>query len=276
MMRALITARLLTLLLLLSSTIVLMGCSQKQMESKVRQSLLVALILPQYDSPQGGSNSTSTPDERLGTLNELSFWYEYVYYIKQNIEEAGYQCVVINHGSIPSDPRLLPYSELANIIHLQQRDPSIPTASTHHPKLQDIAMSSINYAMELNPACIILLRHHDFEKHSGWAADQDSSIICNQAGGTLASYIAQVLNRRLMNNALPNGGSNCGIVLRQDKTQRDTQLLQASDKSYIPAVATAITYLNNPDHVRFLNQQQNAIYYAQCIASGIINYMNSR
>ncbi len=263
-------------LLLLLSLMLLTTCTQKLIENKIRNSRLIILVLPQYDTPLGAGNSSQTPDDRLGEINEFDFWYEYVYFIKQSIEQAGYSCLIVNHGSIPSDTRLLPYSELSDIVHLDSSQPDKPTHSTHYPELQSVAMSSLNYALEQNPACIVLLRHHEYDEKDGWSPEQESSVYCNQYGGTLASYIAQVLNRRLLNNALRNGGSYCGILLRRDPSKRDTQLLLNCEKSNIPAVATAITYLNNPDHVRFISQHKNAVYYAQCIASGIINYMNAR
>ncbi len=263
-------------LILIMGLLLQAHCTQERLEEKVRSSRLVVLILPQFDAPTGIKNSSQTPDSRHGFIDELTFWYEYSFYLKKEIEEEGYRCIIVNHGDIPNDTRLLPYAKLSDIVHLQSPSPESPTPSSYHSQFEAVGMASLNYAATLNPACIIFLRHHEYNPHEGWVPNQNSSIYCNTFGVTLASYIARSLNRRLMNNALPNRGKTCAITRRQDPTLRDAVLLNHCDLSYTPAVAPSITFLNNPDHVKFLTQHQNAIYFTECLARGIVNYLNAR
>ncbi len=275
-MLSLLTKRAAMLLALFLGLALCMQCTQERLERQVQESRLVVLILPQFDVASNIGNSLQTPDDRHGFIDEFAFWYEYSYYIKKGIEEAGYECLIVNHGSIPNDTRLLPYSKLSDIVHLQVSAPEKAAKSTHHSKLKSIGMSSLNYALTQSPACVVILRHHEYEKNEGWVANHDSSIYCNNFGAHLAGYISLTLNRRLMNNALPNRGNTCAIVRREDPNLRDSALLASCDKSFIPAVIPSVVFLNNEAHVNFISQHQNAIYYAQCLSQGIVNYMQSR
>ncbi len=275
-MLSLLTTRVAQFLTFVIGLVLCTHCTQERVERQVLESRLVVLILPQYDVASKIGNSLQTPDDKHGLIDEFSFWYEYSYYIKKGIEEAGYDCIIVNHGAIPNDTRLLPYSKLSDIIHLQVTAPEKAAKSTHHSKLAAIGMSSLNYALTLDPACIIILRHHEYEKNTGWATNQNSSIFCNSFGGNLAGYMSRALNRRLMNNALPNRGNSCAIVRRENPDMRDSALLASCDKSFIPAAIPAVIFLNNEAHVNFISQHQNAIYYAQCLAQGIVNHLQSR
>ncbi len=275
-MLSLLTKGATQLLALLLGLVLCTHCTQERVERQILESRLVVLILPQFDVASQIGNSLQTPDDKHGFMDEFAFWYEYSYYIKKSIEEAGYECIIVNHGAIPNDTRLLPYSKLSDIVHLQVTAPEKPAKSTHHSKLSAIGMSSINYALTQEPACILILRHHEYEKDAGWATNQHSTIFCNSFGGALSGYITRALNRRLMNNALPNRGNSCAIVRRENPNLRDSALLASCDKSFIPAAIPAVVFLNNEAHVSFISQHQNAIYFAQCIAQGIVNYMQSR
>ncbi len=252
------------------------GCVQQRVKSKVRNSRTVALMVGHFYSPDGSTHGERPPDNSNGKIDEFTFWYQYVYYTKRIIEKAGYECIVINHGAMPDDEQLQGYGKMSEVFHINSQDPGTLEPSAQHLDIEGIGLRALNYALEQNPACVVFCHLEDDAPSNEWSERLQAALQCNLAGAQLALFIAESANARLMNNALPNRGRNVSIIRRDSPDLIGGNHLNACEQSQVPAVVTAIGSLHNPEHVRFLTQHQNAIYFAECIGHGIVNYLNSR
>ncbi len=262
--------------LLIATVLLSTGCIQQRVKSKVRNSRTVALVVGHFYSPDGSTHGAHPPDDRFGKIDEFTFWYQYIYYTKRIIEKAGYKCIVVNHGTMPEDDQLRAYGKMSEVYHINSSDPGTLVPSAQHLDIEGIGLRALNYALDQNPACVVFCHLGEEPASSEWAEHLQASLYCNLIGAQLALFIAESANARLMNNALPNRGRNVSIVRRTSPDIIGGTHLNACEQSQVPAVVTGIGSLHNPDHVRFLTQHQNAIYFAECIGQGIVNYLNSR
>ena len=80
-----------------------LGCSQmggSQMYSAGgRHSGVVVLDIGHFIGADGACTPGLVNGKRL---TECTWWYEYVYYTKKVIENAGYTCIVTNRGNKPT------------------------------------------------------------------------------------------------------------------------------------------------------------------------------
>ncbi|MBQ9836092.1 MAG: N-acetylmuramoyl-L-alanine amidase [Akkermansia sp.] len=223
-----------------------------------------------------GSGGAATPGRVNGKIiSECSFWYEYSYYTKKVIEDAGYTCVVTNRGNAPTKEPLLTYARRAGVVQLCHPDKNAARyPSKYHPDRVASGMVSADYAIERNAACIVFLHHNST---GGWTnGPSNSLIICNKFNGRpLADTIARTLENEILNHRMPNGGRGCRTIVRCIDAERSAGWLNACDDSGIPAAVIEAAYLNNRAHAAYLAVDANAREYAESIGRGIVRYMRN-
>ena len=250
------------------------GCYQIQMKRQARESNVVVLDIGHYYHPQRGGQGARTPDAKYGVIEETDFWYRYAIYMKQEIEAAGYQCLICNRGDMPTNKELAAAAKKAEVHHVKSPVPTGIYRSKHHPKRIAVGMLSTNYALDQKPAAVIYLHHNS--NSTKWYVCNTGAFYCNEEGVEMAKTMAQVMNRDLMNHGLPNNQQPCGIVIRNDGRKGGGDWLNACNESYVPALITEITYLSNPEHAKFLSNHSNAIKFAQTLGKGVVEYLKSR
>ncbi len=250
------------------------GCRAMRLRAQARDSQIVVLDIGHLADKSGRQAGAQTPDKRYGYLNESLFWYQYVGYTKERIEAAGYTCIVVNRGAAPEEVKLARAGKAAGVIQLNTPQPTKSYRNTHHPQYHAVGMMSTSYAMDQKPAAIIYL-HHNSSAHC-WKRTQTATVYCNDEGKELASVIAAGFSQQLLNSRIPNGGVNCRVLVRNNGRLGGGDWLNAAQASYIPSAITEITYLNNPDHVTYLNNRQNAILYARVLGESIVTYLKNR
>ena len=55
-------------------------------------------------------------------LSECEFWYEYSYYTKKVVEDAGYTCVVCNRGYLPDGEQYEEWAARADVQQLEKNE----------------------------------------------------------------------------------------------------------------------------------------------------------
>lgn len=265
-------------LFLLSLTVVFCvlmgGCTQQQMQKQVRQSETVVLDIGHHYVDGRGGQGARTPDARYGNLEECEFWYRYAIYVKQVVEKAGYTCRISNRGALPTDPALAAAARKAGVVQLNTPQPSGIYLSRHHPNRMAVGMLSADYALDQRPAAVVFLHHNSNSEQ--WAVYNKGAFYCNERGVKLASVMAQVMNRDILDHGMPNHGVPCGVIVRKDGRKGGGDWLNTCNESYVPAVLTEVAFLSNPEHARFLSKPENAIRYARAIGQGIVEYMQRR
>lgn len=222
-----------------------------------------------------GSQGAKTPGPIDGKIiRECSFWYQYVYDIKNVIEAAGYKCVVINRGNPPEEEPLLSYARRAKVLHL--RHPDIPGQrypSYYHPDRVASGIISADYAIARKAKCVVFL-HHNSSSSRWQQGGSPSMILCNKYNGSnLARSLCDIINAEVLNHRMPNKGKQCVPQVRSVDADRSAGWLNACDDSGIPAAVIEAAFLNNRNHAKFLAQDANARFYANVIGRGIVNYL---
>lgn len=262
------------MLLLPVLTLMLGSCYQIQMKRQARESKVVVLDIGHYYHPVRGGQGARTPDAKYGIIEETEFWYRYAGYMKQEIESAGYQCLICNRGDIPTDKKLAEAAQKAGVHHVKSPVPTGIYRSKHHPRRIAVGMLSTNYALDQKPAAVIFL-HHNSNSHK-WNVYNKGAFYCNEEGIELARIMAKVMNSELMNHGLPNNNENCGIKLRNNGRLGGGDWLNACNESYVPALITEVTYLSNPEHAKFLSKHDNAVRFARTLGKGVVEFLNQR
>ena len=257
------------------STLLLSGCYQIQMKRQARESDVVVLDIGHYYHHQRGGQGARTPNAKYGRIiEETEFWYRYAGFIKQELESAGYQCIICNRGDVPADATLAKAAEKAQVHHVKSPVPTGIYRSKHHPKRMAVGMLSTNFALDQKPAAVIYLHHNS--NSNKWLVCNRGAFYCNEEGITLANTMAQTLNEELLNHGLPNNNQPCGIVLRTDGRKGGGDWLNACNESYVPALITEVTYLSNPEHAQFLSKPKNAEQFARTLGRGIVKFLQNR
>lgn len=265
---------LIILLLSVWSLAVSSGCAQQQMQRQARESDIVVLDIGHYYKPGKGGQGARTPDDRYGCIEECEFWYQYVIYIKRTIERAGYSCIITNRGSEPADPKLAAAARAAGVHHVRSPRPEAIYLSKQHPHRMAVGMLSVNYALDQAPGCVVFLHHNSNSEN--WLVSHKGAFYCNERGTNLAQNMARVMDKEILDHGMPNGGTPCRIIIRNDGRRGGGDWLNACNESYVPAVITEVAFLSNPEHARFLSQSKNAIRYAEALGRGIVRYMQQR
>lgn len=262
-------------LLAAAAALLFSGCIQQQLQQRqVRHSQVVVLDIGHYYKQGRGGQGARTPDARYGVIEECEFWYQYAGYVKKVIEEAGYQCIICNRGSLPENPRLAAAAKKAGVVQVNSPEPSAIYRSRHHPNRMAVGMLSADFALDQKPGAVVFLHHNS--NSDNWLVSNKGAFYCNESGVRLASVMAQVMNREILDKGMPNNGIPCGIVIRNDGRKGGGDWLNTCNESYVPAVITEVAFLSNPEHAQYLSKPANAIRYAQAIGQGIVEYMRQR
>lgn len=259
---------------LAACSLLLGGCYQIQMQRQARNSNVVVLDIGHYYHPERGGQGARTPDAKYGSIEETEFWYRYAIYVKQEIEAAGYQCIICNRGATPTNARLAAAGKRAGVHQINSEVVTGVYRSSHHPDRMAVGMRSADYALDQKPAAVIFL-HHNSNSES-WLVCNKGAFYCNEEGVGLARTMAKVMNTDIMNVSMPNNGVPCGIVLRNDGRKGGGDWLNTCDDSYVPAVITEVAYLSNPEHAQYLSKHENAVKFSRAIGKGVVTYLKNR
>lgn len=262
------------LLLLATTLMILSGCVQQQMQKNALTSNIVVLDIGHYYHPQRGGQGARTPNAQYGEIEETEFWYRYAGYVKKIIEQAGYQCIICNRGSMPTDTKLATLAKKNGVVHINTPVPTGIYRSKHHPHRMAVGMLSADYALDQRPGAVIFLHHNS--NSNRWLVSNKGAFYCNARGVKLANTMAQVMNRDVLNHGMPNGDEPCGIVVRNDGRKGGGDWLNTCNESYVPAVITEVAFLSNPEHARYLSKHSNAIQFAETLGRGIVEFMKNR
>lgn len=266
-----------TLRLLLSAAacLLLTRCGGIAAQRQVRASRTVVLDIGHYYAPGRGGQGARTPDARHGgSLEECEFWYRYARYVKEEIERAGYTCLICNRGATPTAPSLARCAREAGVHQVNSPSPTGVYRSKHHPARMAVGMLSVNYALDQKPAAVIFL--HLNSDSDTWRISHKGAFYTNEQGIPLGATMAETMNRSLLNHAMPNGGAPCGVIVRTDGRKGGGDWLNACEESYVPAAITEIAFLSNPEHARWLSLPANARTFARTLGQGIVRYLNKR
>ena len=221
-----------------------------------------------------GAGGAVTPSAVNGKqISECSWWYQYVYYTKKKIEDAGYRCIVTNRGNAPTTEPLASYARRAGVVQLNHPDKNgARYPSEYHPDRVAGGMVSADYAISRKADCVVFLHHNS---SGGWTnGPSPSLIICNKYNGNrLGQTLARTMERLILNKEMNNGGRGCSVMVRSKDADRSAGWMNACDDSGIPAAVIECAFLNNRHHAAYLADDDNARRYAEAIGAGIVNYM---
>lgn len=210
-------------------------------------------------------------------LSEFEFWYEYSYYTRKVIEEAGYPCVICTRGDEPDDERYEAWAARAGVVHLEKNEkPGRRYPSRYYPDRVAAGIISADYAVYRQAPAAVFLHHNS--NGDGWRRyRQDSIILTNRHNGApLAQAIADSLNSRCLNHGMPNKGKPCTVELRFKDASRGGGWLNVCDDAGIPAAIIEAAFLNNRKHARYLADPENARRYAEAVGHGVVHYLRTR
>lgn len=223
-----------------------------------------------------GSGGAKSPRAVKGKrLQELDWWYEYVYYTRKVIEDAGYKVLVCNRGDEPETSPLADWAERADVHHLGHPDTGNRYPSDYYADRVAGGIVSADYAISRRASCAVFL-HHNSDR--GWRrrGGSKSLIICNKHNGPrLAQCLADTLNSEVLNHGMPNGNRECRVQVRSVDAQRSAGWMNACDDSGIPAAVVEAAFLNNAAHVRYLSNPSTARRYAEAVGRGIVRYLRT-
>ncbi len=223
-----------------------------------------------------GGEGAATPGAVGGKIiRECAFWYEYAYYVKREIERAGYKCVVCNRGNAPTSEPLLSFARRAGVVHLRRPDRNAARyPSRYHADRVASGMVSADYAIYRRASAMVFLHHNS---SGAWTSSPMPSLILSNRynGRPLASSIAATLNREVLNHGMENGGRECTVQVRYVDADRAAGWLNACDDSGIPAAVIEAAFLNNRNHAAYLANHANARRYAESIGRGVVAYLRS-
>lgn len=219
-----------------------------------------------------------TPGKVKGRrLSECEFWYEYSYYTKKVIEEAGYPCVVCNRGRLADDERYEEWADRADVQQLRKREkPGRRYPSRYFPDRVAGGIISADYAVYRQAPAAVFLHHNS--SGGGWRKyNQKSIILTNRHNGTpLAQAIADSLNSRCLNHGMPNKGRTCKVRKRYHDASRGGGWLNVCDDAGIPAAIIEAAFLNNRQHANYLADADNARRYAEAVGHGVVHYLRTK
>ena len=223
-----------------------------------------------------GGEGACTPGLINGKrISECSFWYQYSYYVKKVVEDAGYTCYVCNRGNAPTKEPLITYARRAGVVQLRHPDKNAARyPSKYHPDRVASGMVSADYAIWRKADCIVFLHHNS---SGGWTNGASPSLVLHNKfnGKPLAEALARTLESEILNHGMPNGGRGCSTAVRCVDADRAAGWLNACDDSGIAAAVIEAAFLNNRGHAAYLAVDANAREYAQSIGRGIVRYMRS-
>ena len=221
----------------------------------------------------GAGGAVSARPVKGQRIQELEWWYRYVYYTKRVIQQAGYEVRVINRGN-PPEPgtELASFARRARVLHMRKPDNGERYPSRYVRDRVASGIISADYAIYSRASCAVFLHHNSGR---GWTRGASPSlIICNRHNGRrLGACLAASLENRVLNHGMPNGGRGCSVVPRYVDADRSAGWMNACDDAGIPAAVVEAAFLNNAGHVAYLADEITARKYAEAVGHGIVNYL---
>ncbi len=229
---------------------------------------LVVLDIGHHINARGAQSPSTINGKKL---TELDFWYEYSYYVKKEIEKAGYRCVIINRGDAPKSARLQQFASRAGVRHLSQPKTASPRyPSKHFPDRVSAGIISADYAVTHKAACAVFLHHNS--SGSGWSTRPTPALfIYNKNNGR---QLAEDIAAEVIDD-LPNY-SSVSLQTRYVDASRAAGWMNVCDDGGVPAVVIESAYLNNKPQAQMLATHERALDYAEAVGEGIVDYMNRR
>ncbi len=233
---------------------------------------LVILDIGHIEAAQGAKTPTPVDGK---TITELRFWYEYAIYVKEEIEDAGYECMLINRGNAPKDPHLRKLAQRAGIFHQQQAQSEVQRyPSRYFPDRVSRGIISADYAVFSKAKCIVFLHHNSTGR--GWSKREvPGLLIYNKRNGyQLAESIGRTMEEELIEDGdFPHEGDKITLQTRSIDASAGAGWMNVCDDAGIPAVILEVAYLNNIKHARYLADRGNAIDYAEAVGDGVVDYL---
>ncbi len=227
---------------------------------------LVVLDIGHHINARGAQAPASLNGKKL---TELDFWYEYSYYVKKEIEDAGYRCVIVNRGDAPKSERLRQFASRAGVKHLSQPKTSSPRyPSKHFPDRVSAGIISADYAVTHKAACAVFLHHNSAGGSWSTRATPALFIYNKNNGRQLAENVAAEVIKDLPNY------SSVSLQTRYEDASRAAGWMNVCDDGGIPAVVIESAYLNNKPQAQMLTDHERAVDYAEAVGEGIVDYMN--
>ena len=214
----------------------------------------------------------TSPD---GRLSESAFWYKNAGIIKQEIEAAGYRCIVCNRGNAPTQEPLASYAKAAGVVQLNKPDKGgVRYPSKYYPDRIGAGMISADYGIEQKPVCMVFLH---LNSTSGWLKAPIPGLIIHSRvhGKTLGESLQRAFNRELFEQpgGVTNGGKGCRTIIRYRKEETASGWLNALDDAGIPSAVIEALYVNNRTHAAYLLTDAGGKKVSQTVAHGILNWL---
>ena len=248
---------------------VLTACSQVPHGS--RTSRLVVLDIGHSLSLPGAK----TPGAINGrVLRECEFWHQYAYVVKQEVQRAGFRCVIINRGNPPNAEPFISYAKKSAITYLRHPDVNAERYPSHYfPDRVASGMVSADYAIYNSAACIVFLHHNS--SGNRWKTGASPSVILRNRynGSELAQALRSTMERDILNHGMPNAGRGCKTEVRCVDATRSAGWLNACDDAGIPAAVVESAFLDNRAHASFLATDAGARAYARAVGRAIVSFM---
>ncbi len=247
----------------------LVACSQ--MPSASPSSQLVVLDIGHFLTSPGAC----TPSAVGGRIiSECDFWHQYAAVVKQEVQRAGFRCVVINRGNPPTKEPLISYAKKTDITYLRHPDKGGERyPSRYFPDRVASGIVSADYAIYNRAACVVFL-HHNSSSNSWTSGASPSVILCNKFNGNaLAEALRSTMENEILNHGMPNAGQGCKTQVRCVDADRAAGWLNACDDADIPAAVVESAFLNNRAHAAFLATESGARAYARAVGRGIVRFM---
>lgn len=252
----------------------LWACSSVRADDRPRVSANGPIILD--IGHHVGAGGACSPD---GKISEFNFWCCYVGVIKDELEKAGYRCIVINRGKPVTKEPMASACRKAGVHWLKYPERGGHRyPSRHYPDFIGAGMVSADYAIDQKAICAVFL--HLNAAGRGWTTTPPTGLMMcgDKHGRPLAQAVINAMKTKLYDRpeGMPNAGRGCKILVRKGKHEMGAGWLNACDAAGIPAIVTEAVYVNNRGHVDFIRTDAGARMLAKTIASGILDWLKSR
>lgn len=218
---------------------------------------------------QQTARGAQSPDYKI---NEFDFWMKYAAYVRNEIEAAGYPCLITNRSTPPKK------QATKDVVFLNKPDKNGKRyPSTHHPEHIGAGMISADNAIDLRARCVIFL-HLNCTTGKWTSRPPAGLIIYNKTQGKmLAEHVCEAMRRTLLDihGEIPNANRGIKAIPRFTGIQPSAGWMNTLDEEKIPAIVFEAPYLDYKGHVDYLRNETKAIKLAETLGKGIVNWLNS-